>query len=294
MRLERSELQALVEVIEAGGFNKAAQRLSLSQSAVSQAVAGLENKLGTQLVLRGRKPELSRAGRRLYDYAQQVLHGEQLLLSDLESMRHSSQPPLSLAMNSMLTRHYAASLLSAFCAQHSHIALQIQELPSRQIISAVIAGEVELGFGPFQTHMEAFELLPLFKEERLLVVSANHPRAEQILNGDKEALRDSVLIASYLDQPEQRPGQSRIRDNFSGVWQIASLRLRLSLLAQGKGVAYVNTRLLAEDPLCRDLQAIPGLPISVFYRDVGLFYQKGRLLTASAQRFIQHCKEYWL
>lgn len=293
MRIERNELQALVEVITAGGFNKAALRLGLSQSAVSQAVAGLENKLGTPLIKRGRQPSLSRAGRRLFDYAQQVVYGEQLLLADLESMQRGSEPPLSLAMNSMLTHRYAASLLSTYCDQHPHRALKIQELPSRQIITAVLSGEIELGFGPFQTHMKAFTQTVLFSEERHLVISPCHPLAKRVLAGDQAALKECALIASYLDEPEQRPGQSRIRDYFSDVWQLASLRLRLSLLAQGKGVAFVNTRLLADDSLCRDLQVIQGLPISTFNREVGVFYQKQRLLSVTAQDFISHCQRYW-
>ncbi len=293
MRLERSELQALVAVVEAGGFNRAAKRLNLSQSAVSQAVAGLEAKLGSELIVRGRHPALSRAGRRVFEYALQVMQGEQSVLADLDSLRNNQAPPLSLAMNSMLTRHYAAALLHTFCSQPGNPALQVQELPSRQIITTVLRGEAELGFGPFQTHMEAFNAEPLFREDRKLVISPRHPLAEPVLAGDNTALHQCVLIASFLDQVAERPGQQRIRDSFSTVWQITSLRLRLALLEQGKGVAYVNTRLLADDPLCRELQPIPGLAISNFSREVGIYYQRGRLLTTSAQAFIDLCRTYW-
>ncbi len=46
MRFENSELRAFRAVIEEGGFRRAAEALHISQSAVSQAVAGLESKLG--------------------------------------------------------------------------------------------------------------------------------------------------------------------------------------------------------------------------------------------------------
>ena len=47
MQIERNELRCFHAVIEAGGFSRAAERLDLSQSAVSQAIANLEHRLGT-------------------------------------------------------------------------------------------------------------------------------------------------------------------------------------------------------------------------------------------------------
>ena len=55
MRLENSELRAFRAVVEEGGFKRAAQSLHISQSAVSQAVAGLESKLEAPLLHYGTK-----------------------------------------------------------------------------------------------------------------------------------------------------------------------------------------------------------------------------------------------
>jgi DNA-binding transcriptional LysR family regulator len=45
MQIERHEIRVLSAVIEEGGFSRAAERLNVSQSAVSQAIASLEHKL---------------------------------------------------------------------------------------------------------------------------------------------------------------------------------------------------------------------------------------------------------
>jgi hypothetical protein len=54
MQVERHEIRVLSAVIEEGGFSRAAERLNVSQSAVSQAIANLEHKLNTALLVRGR------------------------------------------------------------------------------------------------------------------------------------------------------------------------------------------------------------------------------------------------
>src|SRR5688572_7331653 len=65
MQIERHEIRCFQAVIDAGGFSRAAERLDLSQSAVSQAIANLEHRLGTVLLRRGNPPQLTEAGIRL-------------------------------------------------------------------------------------------------------------------------------------------------------------------------------------------------------------------------------------
>jgi hypothetical protein len=59
MQIERNEIRCFHAVVEAGGFSRAAERLDLSQSAVSQAIANLEHRLGAMLLRRGNPPQLT-------------------------------------------------------------------------------------------------------------------------------------------------------------------------------------------------------------------------------------------
>ncbi|MHA7879025.1 MAG: LysR family transcriptional regulator ArgP [Saccharospirillum sp.] len=73
-------LEALAAVIEAGGFEKAAQKLHLTQSAVSQRIRQLENRLGQPVLLRTSPPQATALGRRLNNHLQQVKQLEMGLL----------------------------------------------------------------------------------------------------------------------------------------------------------------------------------------------------------------------
>jgi DNA-binding transcriptional LysR family regulator len=283
----------LAAVIENSGFKRAAESLHVTQSAVSQAIANLERKLDYKLLERSPLAP-TEAGKRILTYARSRAREEALLLGDLRDIQRGQSARLSLAVNSSINRYHAAPLLAAYCRQSPYARLQIEELPSRQVIHAVVAGTVEIGMGPFQTHMPAVECLPLFDELRTLVISRHHPLLDAVLNDPGSALLQVPLLASYLDDPEQRPAIQRIRDNFRDVWELRPIGLRLELLAAGHGVGFVSDLVLAREPLCTDLVEIPGLPFSRIPRSVGLFYRRGASVSPGARNFIDLARDKWL
>lgn len=292
VRLETQELRVLAAVAEHRGFKRAAEYLSISQSAVSQAIAGLERKLDQRL-LRRRPLELTDAGMRLLTYAQNQEREEAQLLSDLDSIRLGEQTRLSLAVNGTINRYHAPELVLEYCRDNPYARLALDELPSRQVIQAVVSGAVELGMGPFQTHMPALESIPLYDELRTLVISREHPARELLARDPLAALAGLPLLASFLDDPQERPGAARIRDHFSRVWEVRSISLRLRLLAEGHAVGYVSDQVLVREPLCDGLEEVAGLPFSRIPRSVGLFFRKDSILSAGARRFVRLCRKRW-
>lgn len=77
-------LEALAAVIETGGFEKAAEKIHLTQSAVSQRIRQLEQKLGQPVVLRGTPPRATALGQRLNNHLQQVKQLELGLFSETD------------------------------------------------------------------------------------------------------------------------------------------------------------------------------------------------------------------
>src|SRR5690606_39471212 len=62
-------------------------RLELSQSAVSQAIANLEHRLGAVLLRRGNPPQLTEAGIRLLRFVETVMHEEREALADIAQIK---------------------------------------------------------------------------------------------------------------------------------------------------------------------------------------------------------------
>jgi LysR family transcriptional regulator (chromosome initiation inhibitor) len=86
--LDSDALECLASIVEEGGFERAAQRLSITQSAVSQRLRALEAQVGTVLLVRSRPVRPTAAGRLLIRHAMQM----RLLRADLETDLHDLAP----------------------------------------------------------------------------------------------------------------------------------------------------------------------------------------------------------
>jgi DNA-binding transcriptional LysR family regulator len=293
MRLENSELRAFRAVVEESGFKRAAEALHISQSAVSQAVANLEAKLDSALIQRGKAMKLTDVGKRLFDHAVEVLREEQQTLEDIAQLKRGKTETLNIAMGASINRFYGRELISAYYQDNPHSRMKVAEMPSRNIIYAVLSGSVELGMGPFQSHMPAFETVPLYEDSRHLVVSRQHPKYAAIIKGDASAMQGTPLIASALDNPDMRPSIARLRDQFSTVWEISNLELRIHMVEQGMGVTFIDRKLLQEHPQCREFEIMDDVSFGRIDRQVGLYFRSGKALSEGGRNFVSLCQRYW-
>ncbi len=290
MQIERNELRCFQAVIETGGFSRAAERLDLSQSAVSQTIANLEHRLGTVLLRRGHPPQLTEAGMRLLRFAEKVLNEERETLADIEQIKSGALSTLSLALSPATNARFGVTLLKDFSERNPLTRLKVVVAPSREIVHGVADGRWELGFGPFQHAMpEYFAFHPCFPETRRLMIAANHPAREALRKDPDAALRTLPLITSYLEDSARRAGSPRIRNAFGSVWEVSHMELRLALAAEGKGATFVTD--LSDVP--EGLVPVEGLPFSNIERQVGVYYLRHQALSQAGARFLALCREKW-
>jgi DNA-binding transcriptional LysR family regulator len=291
MQIERNELRCFQAVIEAGGFSRAAERLDLSQSAVSQTIANLEHRLGAVLLRRGPPPQLTEAGIRLLRFAESVLNEERETLADIAQIKTGALSTLSLALSPATNARFGVALLRDFSQRNSLTRLKVVVAPSREIVHGVSDGRWELGFGPFQHSMpEYFAFHPCFSETRRLMIASDHPSRDALARDPEAALRTLPLITSYLDDSARRSGGQRLRNAFGSVWEVSHMELRLALAAEGKGATFVSDLVTSVPP---ELVAIEGLPFSRIERQVGVYYLRHQPLSQAGARFLALCRETW-
>jgi LysR family transcriptional regulator, hydrogen peroxide-inducible genes activator len=291
MQIERNELRCFHAVIEAGGFSRAAERLDLSQSAVSQTIANLEHRLGTRLLRRGNPPQPTEAGIRLLRFAETTLNEEREALADIGQIKSGALSTLSLALSPSANSRMGVALLKEFCERNPLTRLKIVVAPSREIVHGVGEGRWELGFGPFHHNMPAhFALRPCFSENRRLMIARDHPARGALAHNAVGTMRELPLLTSFLDDSTRRPTGERLRDAFGSVWEVSHMELRLALVADGKGVTYVSDLVMSVPP---QLVPVDGLPYSNIDRQVGAYHLKHQPLSQAGMRFLALCQERW-
>jgi len=291
MQIERNEIRCFHAVIEAGGFSRAAERLDLSQSAVSQTIANLEHRLGTVLLRRGTPLQLTEAGIRLLRFTETVMNEERETLGDIAQIKSGALSTLSLALSPATNARFGVEILKEFSKRNPLTRFKVVVAPSREIVYGVSDGRWELGFGPFQRSMpDYFAFHPCFFEVRRLMIAADHPSRELLRRDPLAVLRTLPLVTSYLADSARQADGNRLRNSFGTIWEVSHMELRLALVAEGRGVTYVSD-LVGND--VHELAPIEGLPFSSIKRQVGVYYLKHQPISQAGSRFLALCRERW-
>ena len=116
-------LECLAAIVEEGGFERAAQRLSITQSAVSQRLRALEAQVGTVLIVRSRPLKPTSAGQLLLKHTQMLRLLRADLVRDLKELAPSSlgggreEGRISIAVNADSIATWALQALTALAQQ---------------------------------------------------------------------------------------------------------------------------------------------------------------------------------
>ncbi len=289
--IETQEIRVFKAVIEENGFGRAADKLFVTQSAVSQTIANLERKLDIQLLERN-PLKLTQAGVRMLHYAETVLLEESGVLDDIRDIKQGVKSTLSLASSSTVNYLYGDALLQRFCHEAPLTRIKLAVMPSRQIYTAIPSDVCEIGFGPFrQTMPDHLSAEPMFEDVRELVISTSHPGWN---SGGLSAasLTEIPLIVSHLDAPDIRPAIEKLRDSFGTIWEVSDLSLRVNLVAQGIGMTYLDRRIREAAPGGAGLAVIDSPAFARIPLTFGLFYRHDQDLSPGGQHFLSLCQSF--
>lgn len=291
--LEIQEVRVFKAVCDTGGFKSAADKLFVTQSAVSQTVANLERKLGTLLIERGKPIALTESGLRLLAYANVLMREEHEVLTDIADIRQGVASTLEIAMSGSVSQLFGNELLEDYCDSNPLTRLKVDVMPSRKIIQGVLADTLELGFGPFQHQMpNLLETIALFRESRKLVINKFHPALPRLLADPEGCLQEIPLMVSHLEDPDVRPAIEKLRNEFGTIWEISNLSLRLNMVSRNIGMCYVDERVLKANAVCANFVQLQGLSFSDIDLTFGLYYRKRRTLSTGAKQFIDICQSF--
>ncbi len=196
--LETRDLRLVATIASAGGATRAAQQLHLSQSAVSHQLRGLEERLGIPLFeRRGRRLEITAAGRKLVDLAAQVL--EPLRRAELELRRGllTERPKLRVATQCYTAYHWLPKALRALGAQHPELELELQGGVMGDAAPPLLAREVDLVLCVVPPKKARLKRVALFRDELVLAVPRGHPLARKPFVSGRE-LADQTLIQTEI------------------------------------------------------------------------------------------------
>jgi LysR family transcriptional regulator of abg operon len=287
------QLQALQAIAETGSFQSAAEQLSITQPAVSRAIADLESELGAALLTRLAK------GAALTDFGNEVLKRAQAIDREVARIKDSAKERRGAAGGRLVVANSGAAGTTAFAnaviafhEQHPQIQVSVIELRRQQIIAGLRDRAIDVGvFGAYD-HIGSsphFSVEPLYGVNIHLAVSSRCTLPARVSLSQLadmtwltlDALDDPSSLINRIFAPHGLPAPRRaIR--CTSLFLYCELARRLDVVSIWSEPAQWLLQVGLDKGSMKTLMVEEGLPSSVMY----LAHSEQQLLSVAAREFI--------
>jgi DNA-binding transcriptional LysR family regulator len=282
------------EVAECRSFSKAADRLGVSQSSVSQAVAHLEKQLAVELIDRRHRPlALTPAGQRFFEGCRELLTGFERLEIEVQQLAGRVTGRLRVAAIYSIGLLQMDSYVHHFEEAFPDVELRVDYVHPAQVYDRIRSNSADIGLVSFPEHPAEFTAIPWQEQQFVLIVHPDHPLAkrasedydsapiEAVQSEDLVNFTSELRVRKQLDRWLRQAGVSpNVVHEFDNVEQIRRA------VEDGVGVA-----LLPEATVARSVET--GTLVSLklenveWFRPLGVIHKRNRRLSNAADRFVE-------
>ncbi|OXS59300.1 LysR family transcriptional regulator [Cohnella sp. CIP 111063] len=285
--MEWQQLEYFRAAAQEEHFTKAAERLSVSQPALSRSLAKLQRELGVDLFDRqGRTVRLNRYGRSFYARAARILQEMEEAKLELRQLQQTQFGEVSLAFLKSLGISFVPRLLGSFRERYPHVSFKLHQDSSSAMLEQLRRGEADFCLSAVTDTTPEIAWGSLWTEELFVFVHRAHPFSgrrsvefEEIADEKFIALKPGFSSRALLDrlflENGREPQVVFEGEETIGVLGFVAANLGIALLPRIDGVAM------------KDVAAL-SLADRSPHRTIGLAWRKDRTLTAAAALFRAH------
>lgn len=287
MKVENAELEAFVVTAELLNFQRAAEKLHLTQPGLSRRIQKLEQTMGVELFHRTtRSVSLTGVGRHFLPMARQQIANLSEMLDSIKEVAEKRFGKIRVASLPTVVYQVFPSLLLTYAASHPNIGVQVFDGNHDFVARQVQTGVAEFGVGMDPGGEGDLVFTPLLRDEYVLAVHDSDPmaRLEQVTLAD---LRQARLVIGGRDSGnrlllEVLLGQAAM--SLRWFYEVEHVSCLLELVEAGVGCAIVPALTLSQ----RRDSRIAKVRISdpAIHRTLGIIRHRGLSLSPLAAEFL--------
>jgi|SRR5712671_1403188 len=295
-RMKLQDLHVLMTVVQAGSMGKAAERLNITQPAVSRSIAELEHAVGVRLLDRRRQ------GVEPTEYGRALLKGGAAMFDDLhqavkniEFLADPTAGSVRIGCSQFLTTTLVSAVVDELSRRYPRIVFDIaatdEETLRRELIDRNVDFLVARKFGPIADDRLEFEML--YDDSFGVVAGVNNSFAR----------RRRVELADLANEPWALPQAATVLGSvFAEAFRAIGLsyprttvltshaELRVNLLTSGRFLSIFSASILRFHTKRAELKVLP-VELQLSRVPVGIVTLRNRTLSPVAKLFIQHARE---
>ena len=289
MAVSYRNMVAFLSVAESSTFAEAAEKLHLTQPALSSAIKKMEEQLGGKLFSRStRRVQLTPEGETLLPSARRLVNEWDDTFEEMQNLFAVRQGRLTIAAMPSFAESRLPALLKYYHAAYPNIRLRVLDVVMEDTIAAVLAGRAEVGFTFEPENTEGLTFTPLFDDAFVAVLYPEHPLATQssvsfeaLLQSPVIAMNRGSAVRKWTEQISHRYGALNI---VAETGQLGSVG---QLIAQGLGISVVPQ--LCQAQMERNGLVCVALRNSPLVKRVGMIRADRQGFSVAAQALWEQC-----
>ncbi|MBB6632664.1 LysR family transcriptional regulator [Cohnella thailandensis] len=293
------DMKLFATVVEHTSLNRAAERLNVTQPALSRRIARMERELGVDLFRRiGKRLELTPAGQITYEYAVELRHSYSDYLQKLNAYRSVDTTLATIGASLTTLQTTLPELITAMTEKHPNIEIKAITGKSHEIATLVKEGKVDFGIVASSVEDDpSITSIPLFDDTLMLVLPKTHfysiertPFALENLNGLPMILfSPGTWYRTMTDELLRRYGlKPDVRmeiDSFEAIIRLLAPIRAGTLLPK----SYIRPELMEDN----GLYVIPIAEFELTKRTTSLIHSQPVWMTASTKYLIEETIAYF-
>lgn len=198
----QQELEYVYEVYRERNFTHAADKLFITQPALSMAIQKVEDNLGMPIFDRGTRPlALTEAGKVYIEHIESVIHLEKELEQHIQDIRELETGKITIGGSHYINAYILPPILSGFSARYPKIDINLVEDSSAELSIKLKKQEIDMTFHCSPAFIQDFERYPAFLD-RILLAVPKHPDfiAENPKTAGVALSADNILAGRHLEE----------------------------------------------------------------------------------------------
>lgn len=288
--MELRHLRHFAAVVDAGNLSRAAERVFISQPALTRSIKNLEDLVGA--ILLERRPRgivPTPAGDALYRYARLMLNEAARAQAEVKAVQAGASGELAVGIAAMFSDHIVDRAVAAVCSEGRDVALTVTQGFLEELVDALREGRIDLIFSNLSTMAlpADVDVEPVLDLHAYVYASNTHPMAgrndidKEMLLAERWVIVDQPHMRDFLDHYFSADGLAA--PDF--VVRTNSLNLIRSLIAKGGFIGILPEHLIQRRtrPGAVTRLDAPGCPI---VRKAGIITRKSMPERPVVQLFI--------
>nr|WP_302595531.1 LysR family transcriptional regulator [uncultured Cellulosilyticum sp.] len=283
-------LKIFIAVVEMGKMRLAAEKLYISQPAISQAIQELENYYNVKLFERlGQKLYLIESGKKLLAHARHLVDSFEHL--DLMMKNEGACPKIRIGASVSVGTYLLNDILDQVEEAIPDAEFQVIVHNTSKIEEMIKNSELDLGIVEGVVSNNDLVIEPIGRDELVIIVGKRHPlfKAESI---SFKELGEQTWIGREAGSSNRNQYEQLLMKGYPDLehkWRCTNTETIKQTVINGRGLAIISNMLIQKEIKEGTLRILPVKDVKV-ERDIKLIYHKNKFISSALEAVVQICK----